>query len=338
MKNRWTILGLIIFGLLGQGCGLGYAKGPYLYVLSNQNIIEIDTSTNKLTYEVPAGLTDSHGNILYPQNVAVTPDGKFVYLIYGTDLIAVLNSATHVLTKIGDLYNGSYSFYLNGVISFPDGKYVYVDGYPRTTGPCSGSIWAISIQTNAISQPDAIGQGCLIGGMAVTQDEKTLYLTNRFNGPPPGFVSVVNVMNGMSTSISNIVDSGGIAITPNGKFVYVAGYSNPGLNLSGGLYVIDTTKNAVSQIINIQNGQWIVISPDGTKAYETTGTSVVEINLGNNQVGQTVKINGAGHLTLTPDGQTLYVLGTNGIAVLNTTNNKIVTTIPLTAVDLAIQN
>jgi sugar lactone lactonase YvrE len=340
MKNHWAILGLLIFGLLGQGCGLGYAKGPYLYVLSNQYVIEIDTSTNKLTYEVDAKLTDSHGNTLYPQNVAVTPDGKFVYLTYGTDLIAVLNSATRVLTKIGDLYNGSYSFYLNGIISFPDGKHVYVGAHGAVAAPCSGLgvLFVISTRTNAISQLNTHFP-CPIGGVAISPNRESLYLTGSTG--VTGYVSAVSVMTGTTTTISladTVVE--GIAIAPNGKFLYGAGTSFPVSNLSGGLYVIDTTKFALSQIINLQmpNGQWIVISPDGERAYETTGMSVVEINLDNNKVRKSVNINGAGHLTLTPDGETLYVLGTNGITVLNTRNNNIVTTIPVTGVDLAIQS
>jgi DNA-binding beta-propeller fold protein YncE len=343
MKKHWTILGLLIFVWLGQGCGSGYAKGPYLYVLSNQNIVEIDTSTNKVTYEVPAELTDSRGNTQYPAQAAVTPDGNFVYLVYGRNLIAVLNSKTHTLTKIGDLTNiYSVNFGLEGISSSPDGKYVYFDGYPYASEPCSpgaGFIFVVNTKTNVISQLSNTNIACPSGGMAISPNGESLYLTGGV-GLPAGFVSAVSVMTGTTTTIS-LTNAGaqGVAVTPNGKLVYAAGTSyGSSPPLSAGLFVIDAKKFAVSQIINIQNGQWIVVSPDGETAYETTGTSVVEINLDNNQVGQSVNINGAGHLAVTPDGETLYILGTNGITVLNTSNNKTVTTIPITGVDLAIQS
>jgi sugar lactone lactonase YvrE len=254
----------------------------------------------------------------------------------------LLDSQTHALTKIGDLTNVyPINILLRGIISSPDGKHVYFDGTPIASEPCfppAGLIFVINTTTNVISKLANTNIACPVGGMAITQDGKTLYVTG--SEGIPNYVSDVSVMTGTTTTITLAYSPvEGIAIAPNGKLIYVAGTSSASSPpLSAGLFVIDAKKFAVSQIINIQNGQWIVISPDGERAYETTGTAVVEINLDNNSVGQSININGAGNLALTPDGETLYVLGTNGITVLNTSNNKIVTTIPVTGVDLAIQN
>ncbi len=79
----------------------------------------IDTATNTVTATVNVGN--------YPYGVAVSPDGKRVYVTNElSNNVSVIDTATNTVTDTVNVGNYPY-----GVAVSPDGKRVYVTNYGR---------------------------------------------------------------------------------------------------------------------------------------------------------------------------------------------------------------
>ncbi len=94
-----------------------------------------------------------------------------------------------------------------------------------------------------------------------------------------------------------------VAITPNGKTVYVT-------NSSGNTVspVSTATHRAGPRIPAGVRPFWIVAAPDGKKVFVLANNGVVPISTATNQPGKLIKINGfPQRMAITPNGKTLYV-------------------------------
>jgi YVTN family beta-propeller protein len=125
---------------------------------------------------------------------------------------------------------------------------------------------------------------------------------------------------------------GGIAVTPDGKFVYVAngppgqghyvpattpdGKRDPGKSVwvaraqSNNVSVIATASNAVTATIEVgRNPGGVVISPDGKFVYVRNSDTVSVIDTASNTVTATVAVEPSAEreLAVTPDGRFVYV-------------------------------
>ena len=119
----------------------------------------------------------------------------------------------------------------------------------------------------------------------------------------------------------------GLAVTPDGAYVYVCNYG------SNSVSVIDTATNAVTTTITVASSpNYIAITPDGLSAYVTqyAAASVSQIDLATNAVVATVAVgtDPAG-LCITPDGGYVYVAnsGSGTVSVIATSTNAVVTTV-----------
>ena len=141
---------------------------------------------------------------------------------------------------------------------------------------------------------------CQPNRLAITPDDRFLYVANRGSDAQPGdTVSVVETAT--NTVVSTITTVGnrsvGIAVTPDGRFVYVVQQAS--------VSVIDTDKaltdpsNAVIKIIqestvsrsatSTSSGAAVVIAPDGRRAYvPTSDGSLAVIDTSSNTVLTTV--------------------------------------------------
>ena len=128
----------------------------------------------------------------------------------------------------------------------------------------------------------------------------------------------------------------GIAITPDGRYAYVANNNNDGIINGDSISVIDLSTNTVITTINdasFYEPYTITINPAGTLAYVTnSGGSVVSvINIATNQVVQTIGgFDGPSGLVITPDGSTAYVNNYGG-PVLGSGNGRTVNVVNLTS-------
>jgi YVTN family beta-propeller protein len=117
----------------------------------------------------------------------------------------------------------------------------------------------------------------------------------------------------------------GIAITPNGLYVYVT-------NNDKTVSVINTTSNAVIATVNlasVSDPNFVAITPNGLYTYVAGYEGIAVIETTNNTVLTTIGVgNPPSGITINPDGLYAYVANSrnNSISVINTTSNAVIAT------------
>ena len=128
--------------------------------------------------------------------------------------------------------------------------------------------------------------------------------------------------------------STGVAVTPNGKYVYVANDGNIWNDFAGNVSVIDPVTNTVTATITGFDGPMdVAISPNGNYAYVANyqGSSVSVISTATNTVTTTVPVGRyPTSLAVTPNGEHVYTadLIGNTISVISTETNTVTTIMP----------
>lgn len=259
-----------------------------------------------------------------PAGIAITPDNRFAYVannnndgIPGGDTVSVLDLRHNtVIQTISDAsFNEPYTVTINAA-----GTKAYVTNSNSTT------ITIIDIATNTVI-------GVITGfdgpsGMVITPDGNSAYVNN-YGGPGgvgSGNGTTVRVVDLNSNIIIGAPITVGLApaslaITPNGKFVYVINYvdGNPG---TGTISVIQTTTNTVVDTITGFSGPFsIVITSNGAYAYVTNfgsnnfspvGNTVTVVNINSNEIVSTITVGTQpSGIALTPNGRFSYVTNYN---------------------------
>jgi YVTN family beta-propeller protein len=121
-----------------------------------------------------------------------------------------------------------------------------------------------------------------------------------------------------------------VAVTPDGKHVYVTDLNRP-----GSILVIDTTNNTVAATVSIANTEGVAVNTDGKHAYVTsfsadplvngnvavldTATKIAMVPVGRFPAG----------VAVAPNGTRAYVANgnSNDISVINTATNTVVATV-----------
>jgi YVTN family beta-propeller protein len=175
------------------------------------------------------------------------------------------------------------------------------------------------------------------GGMPV-EAQPFAYVVN----PGADTVSVINTATAVADPAQAVVDiipvgrvPGGVAITPDGAFAYVAHdfvtYDGQGI-----VSVIATATNTVVATVPVAGGtDDVAITPDGAFAYVThSGYHTVSvIATATNSLVATVPVLGFPFgVAITPDGAFAYVAhygGYHTVSVIATATNSLVTTVPV---------
>jgi uncharacterized repeat protein (TIGR01451 family) len=193
----------------------------------------------------------------------------------------------------------------------------------------SNTVSVIDAATATVTTSVTVGTSP--GGVAVTPDGTKVYVANAGNFGGPFTVSVIDAAtNTLATTIpiANTPNPGaleGIAITPDGKKVYVTSSFN-------GVYVIDTATNTV-KVPTIPlpfANTGIAVTPDGTKVYVTAEFNGVSIiNTATDTVTFTLPVGSSFIAPLndavTPDGKKVYVTNSDGtVSVIDTATNNVV--------------
>jgi S-layer protein (TIGR01567 family) len=205
--------------------------GNKAYVTNEFDVSVIDTTINNVTATVDVGID--------PFGIAVTPDGKKVYVaIGGEDKVSVIDTCTNkVITTVPV---GSSP---RGVAITPDGKMVYV------TNSGEDNVSVINTCTNKVIATVPVGSSPR--GLAVTPDGKMVYVANFFSNnenmmTDNGTVSVIDTdSNRVQTTVTVELGPQGVAVTPDGKKVYVANQNDNNIS------VIDTDTNKVTATIPV---------------------------------------------------------------------------------------
>lgn len=252
-----------------------------------------------------------------PYALAITPDGKYVYVPNGRDVAVIDTSTSDVIEMISAGVNPS------GVAISPDGQYVYVTNNDSE----NGSVSVISVATNAVISTVMIGGNPVSVG--VSPDGTYIYvLKSEFThvgGEQWASVGMVSVISTATNSVLSTVPVGrypsDLAVSSNGAHVYVT--TGRGL-----VSVVDTSINA--ETANIEMGDVslgdLVVSPNGAYVYVLGFEEVFVISTKNNTVVATVSgFRAPSGLAVAPDGRYVYVTESwnNTVSAINTVTHLV---------------
>jgi YVTN family beta-propeller protein len=149
--------------------------------------------------------------------------------------------------------------------------------------------------------------------------------TAYFSNVADGTVTVTNTEdNSIITTITGITSARDLAITPDGRNLYVS-------QLNDTISVIDTSTNQVIDTISTNDPRQIAISPDGDFLYVTNvnSTTVKIISTSTNEVVSSIEIGRATLLiAINPSGDLACIGASNGsIYVVNLVDQSIISTI-----------
>jgi YVTN family beta-propeller protein len=287
------------------------AAAPFAYVANGVGTVSvIDTATNPpfVTATVPVGTL--------PVGVAVTPDGKHVYVTNAfSNNVSVIRTAANMV--VATVPVGTFPF---GVAVTPDGTHAYV------TNSNSNTVSVIATATKTVVATVPVGTNP--GGVAVTPDGTHAYVANSNS-------NTVSVIRTATNTVVATVPVGtfpfGVAVTPNGKHAYVT------TSQSNTVSVIRTASNTVVATIPVGSAPFrVAVTPDGKHVYVTEnsidGDDVSVIDTATNTVVAVVPLSGSpSGVAVTPDGAHVYVakLFSNKVAVIATATNTVVARVPV---------
>ena len=182
---------------------------------------------------------------LAPAAMAITPDGKYVYVINyedgnpGTGTISIIDTLTDTVIKTINGFSGPF-----GISITPDGKYAYVTNFGSNNfAPFGTTVSVVKLSTNTIK--DTITVGIQPSGIAITPNGKYAYVSNYntlyADGAPQfedltagrGTVNIIKLKDNEVIEPTIPVDQSpaNIAIAPNGKYAYVTNYTSNTVNV-----------------------------------------------------------------------------------------------------------
>src|SRR5262245_32759988 len=281
------------------GRGLGFAAasldGRNVYVPDScsDKVWVIDTASNRVEDGIQVGRS--------PHSIAVSQDGKFGYVtnsVAGTvSVIATAKNAVESTIEIGPN--------LGGVAFAVEGKRAYVTS-AQTDSSGVGAV--VVVDTESHSVVDTIKINALFqlpSTIAATPDGKQVYVANGIEinvidtASNKVVASVFPKINANETT--QVVTARGMAVTPNGKFLYstLTRLSDPRQSF---IWVIDTTTNTVV-VPELWSGSpgiaGLAVTPDGERVYVATQLSevffdsVLVIDTNTNTVVTTVRVRAA---------------------------------------------
>ena len=230
----------------------------YAYVPSygDDNATRIDTDSETFDkVNISGGL----------YGAAVMPNGSYILITRTTDdqLAKVSNSNFSGAGSVASIAVGASP---RGVAIDSVGSYAYVANFD------DDNVTIVDLPSFAAVGTVGVGSGPW--GVAARYDEdlaaNLVYVSNYTDDS----ISVITD-DGSSTSVETISSVGngpvGVALTPDGAYLYVALYNN---GLVGSLVVIRTSDNSVVQTIGLQSGPWgAAVGSDGDYAFITNSES-----------------------------------------------------------------
>jgi cysteine-rich repeat protein/YVTN family beta-propeller protein len=341
------------------------AAGTNVYVTNDNQqaadgstgaISVIDTRTGAVT--CPAGASSSRSSspgfcgiahflkslsMDTPSRIAVTPDGTKAYVTSGSGTdVSVIDTATNTVSATVNVGKG-----VTGIAITPDGRKAYVthglDG--SLASNYQNSVSVIDTATNTVSATVNVVPSSV--GVVISPDGRNVYiLNNRSAGYNSNAISVIDTAMNAVTAIVNISGVSDwmwdIAISSDGKTLYVTHAENGSAYTNGSIYTIDTATHAVHSTVTVgSNPTSIAISPDGKKAFiacltnglgaQGVNGTVFVIDTATNAIAAKVSVGGSpGSVAFSPDGTRAFVShsGSAGgsVSVIDTATNAVMGT------------
>ena len=282
-----------------------------IYVLSSGGTLTpILAATNRPGKPIRVGGKD--------QNMAITPDGKTIYLDGdGSNTVIPVSTVTNTAGKPIRVGRDATQ-----ILITPDGKTAYVLG-------AFGTMTPIATATNTPGKAIKAGQGTGGGDsyqMAITPDGKTLYVI-----PPTPYGAASSYVIPIATATNTPgkpikikgADAFAIVMNPDGRTAYVLGESTTGNDLvsPGGhgneIIPIATATNTPGKPVSVGGAALaLAITPDGEILYlddHSPPFGVIPFATATDTPGKLIKIGGiVVAMAVTPDGKTVYVSSVTG--------------------------
>jgi YVTN family beta-propeller protein len=289
------------------------ALARYVYTgnYEDDTLSVIDTATNQVVGSpIPTGSG--------PDSIAITPDGKTLYVTSGAGDITVVNTQTNqIITTITGLPG------LETIAISPDGKTAYV------SVPGEDEVIVIDLQTNQVTgAPIPVGGGPL--GLVFSPDGKAAYVANYEDDNVSVIDTATRQVVGSPIPVGD--EPSTVVVSPDGKTLYVNNEED------GTVSAIDTATNqVVGSPIPVGEDPWgLALSPDGARLYvaNTNDDTVSVIDTATRQVvGGPISVDDEPYeLAVTPDGKSVYVANygaVDGVTVISTQTNQVSTTVPV---------
>ncbi len=261
-----------------------------------------------------------------PENVAITPDGRFAYVTDSNDFpnpggaqaVTVIDLAAQKAGPVITVGNKP-----QGIAVTPDGKEVLVaNGGTGEAGGLGGTVSVISTATNQVTAtptfpldpgtPPASGTPPNLEGVAITPDGSTAWIDDYSGG-------MIYPLNLSDDSVGTPVHTGGspfgITITPNGRTAYVS--------LSGDNQVVPVSLQGTPTpglpIAVGETPQELAVSPDGSQVWVanlglTSKTGSADVISTSDNVATPIAVPAGVQpvgIAMTPDAKTVWVSDQN---------------------------
>jgi YVTN family beta-propeller protein len=302
------------------------------YVAIGSEVVPISLATN--TLGTPIRVPEMAGDGPFVTNAAASPNGRTIYEIgesaaQGVVTVTPIDTATNSAGPTITIKNVEPQDFAVA----PNGKTAYLSA--------SQGLFRISTATNTLSKaPECAsfyGQQRWRNGdcwpMAFTPNGKTLYVCTDTTPRNGGRIVTAIPTDGDTPPTRIRLPLAGnepgfpyfIAITPNGKTVYVldevAG-AKPGQTTVVPINVATNTPLAPIRIPAPGASEGLAIAPDGRTAYVLSSRAVTFINTATNQVETTINLPvspaNAYWMVMAPNGKRLYVMSTRGVVPIST--------------------
>jgi 6-phosphogluconolactonase (cycloisomerase 2 family) len=313
-----------------------------------------ETGTGALTQlEVQRDGVGGVTGIARVSDVAVSPDGATVYTASTTDdAVAVFqrNTATGKLLWL-EMQKESVAGvtgldFARAVVVSPDGHNVYAAGQRAGSvvvfkrNGLTGTLTYAQTLTDGVDGVDGLGG---VDALAVSPDGKHLYAAGMadnavavFRRGSEGKLTFVETLRDEKDDPQfGIVGTSGLAVSPDGKQVYVTGQGDDALAVfsrnasTGHLKLVNIYAQGVDEVEGLYGAMAVKVSPDGKRVY-TTGMNdgavsafdrdaatgaLTFLESHKNMTGPHTCLAFARAIAVSPDSQQVYVAGASSSAV-----------------------
>jgi YVTN family beta-propeller protein len=303
-----------------SGCTVGtsiYAGCVTVLDLALATNPVIATIPQAVAANPPAPATSGIGK--NPLGIAMTPDGKRVYVVnYGdsTDAktpgtVSVINSDPTSADFNTVIVSITVGIRPQIVTINPSGTTAYV------TNSIGNTVSVIDTATNKETTKIAVA-GVPVG-VAFTPDGKKAYVTLADKSRVAVIDATTNTASASTIALSS-TNPIGIAVNPAGTFAYVADYGQGDFQQTGIVSVIDTAKDAEVAKIPVGIGPIAVaVSPDGARVYVSNygaGTVSVINAATNKETAESLVGSGPLGISIDTNGTYAYVNATSSGTVV----------------------
>ncbi len=301
-----SVAALVMLVLLEMS-GVRAATAPKAYIglFKDNAVAVVDTGTNKLltTIPVPAG----------PHGLAVTPDGKTVYVSSdGDSKVSIIDTATDKVTSSIEVGKTPHGLALS-----QDGKLLLVAGFG------TDSVLFVDTATNKVTGTVSVPKP---HNLAISPDGKTAYVASQLAGALE--LAILNLTDKTMTGMVKLDKTPrALNFSHDGKHLYFTLLDVPALQ------VLDVATNAVTTQIAVGASPHhpFLTEEYGFVVSQTTNELTIFDPTANTVKG-TVTVGKNPHwIATSADGDTVYVTNeaSNDVSVVNVDTQKVIATIPV---------